>query len=37
MLGEYGDKDNERRLEEFQNRDTDDTEFMLVMNKANEG
>ena len=37
MLGEYGDKENERRLEEFQNRDTDDTEFMLVMNKANEG
>ena len=37
MLGEYGDKDNEKRLEEFQNRDTDDTEFMLVMNKANEG
>ncbi len=37
MLGEYGDKDNERRLEEFQNRNTDDTEFMLVMNKANEG
>ena len=37
MLGEYGDKDNERRLEEFQNKDTDETEFMLVMNKANEG
>lgn len=37
MLGEYGDKDNNRRLEEFQNRDTDETEFMLVMNKANEG
>ena len=37
MLGEYGDKENNRRLEEFQNRDTDETEFMLVMNKANEG
>ena len=37
MLGEYGDKENERRLEEFQSRNTDDTEFMLVMNKANEG
>ena len=37
MLGEYGDKDNERRLEEFQNANSDDTEFMLVMNKANEG
>ena len=37
MLGEYGDKDNERRLEEFQNRDTNDTEFLLVINKANEG
>ena len=37
MLGEYGDKSNAKRLEEFQSRDTDDTEFMLVMNKANEG
>ncbi len=37
MLGEYGDKENERRLEEFQNADTDCAEFMLVMNKANEG
>ena len=37
MLGEYGDKSNAKRLEEFQNRDTDDTEFMLVINKANEG
>ena len=37
MLGEYGDKSNAKRLEEFQSRDTEDTEFMLVMNKANEG
>ena len=37
MLGEYGDKSNAKRLEEFQSRNTDDTEFMLVMNKANEG
>ena len=37
MLGEYGDKENARRLEEFQNDNTDETEFMLVMNKANEG
>ena len=37
MLGEYGDKSNEKRLEEFQNRNTDCTEFLLVMNKANEG
>ena len=37
MLGEYGDKENEKNLEEFQNRDTEDAEFMLVINKANEG
>ena len=37
MLGEYGDKDNSRRLEEFQNSNSEETEFMLVMNKANEG
>ena len=37
MLGEYGDKENTRRLEEFQNANTEETEFMLVMNKANEG
>lgn len=37
MLGEYGDKENARRLEEFQNANTEKTEFMLVMNKANEG
>ncbi len=37
MLGEYGDKENEKRLEEFQNANTDYTELMLVMNKANEG
>ena len=37
MLGEYGDKENARRLEEFQNNNSEETEFMLVMNKANEG
>ena len=37
MLGEYGDKENARRLEEFKNANTEETEFMLVMNKANEG
>ena len=37
MLGEYGDKENSRRLEEFQNNHSEKTEFMLVMNKANEG
>ena len=37
MLGEYGDKENARRLEEFQNTNSEETEFMLVMNKANEG
>ena len=37
MLGEYGDKENAKRLEEFQNSNTEETEFMLVMNKANEG
>ena len=37
MLGEYGDKENARQLEEFQNSNTEETEFMLVMNKANEG
>ena len=37
MLGEYGDKENARRLEEFQNSNTEETEFMLVINKANEG
>ena len=37
MLGEYGDKENSRRLEEFQKANSEKTEFMLVMNKANEG
>ena len=37
MLGEYGDKENARQLEEFENSNTDSTNFMLVMNKANEG
>ena len=37
MLGKYGDKENAKRLEEFQNSNTEETEFMLVMNKANEG
>ena len=37
MLGEYGDKENARQLEEFQKSNTENTEIMLVMNKANEG
>ena len=37
MLGEYGDKENARQLEEFENSNTDSTDIMLVMNKANEG
>ena len=37
MLGEYGDTENARQLEKFQNSNTEETEFMLVMNKANEG
>ena len=37
MLGEYGDKENARQLEEFQNSNTEETEFLLVINKANEG
>ena len=37
MLGKYGDKENARRLEEFQNSNSEETEFLLVMNKANEG
>ena len=37
LLGEYGDKENSKRLEEFKNKDSEDTEFMLVINKANEG
>lgn len=37
MLGEYGDKENAKQLEEFENSNTDSTNFMLVMNKANEG
>ena len=37
MLGEYGNKENARQLEEFQNSNTEETEFLLVINKANEG
>ena len=37
MLGEYSDKKNEKSLEEFQSINNNDTEFMLVINKANEG
>ena len=37
MLGEYGDAENEKRLEEFQNDNSKSTDFMLVINKANEG
>ena len=37
MLGAYGDKENAKRLEEFQNNNSGETDFMLVINKANEG
>ena len=37
LLGEYSDKKNAEQLKSFQNNDTEETEFLLVMNKANEG
>ena len=37
MLGEYGDKENAKQLEEFQNENSEETQFLLVLNKANEG
>ena len=37
MLGEYGDKENAKRLEKFKNANSEETQFMLVINKANEG
>ena len=37
MLGEYGDQKNAKQLEEFQNGKSSETQFLLVINKANEG
>lgn len=37
MLGAYSDKKNENQLNSFENDDSEDTKFMIVMNKANEG
>ena len=37
LLGSYNKEKNERELNEFEARDTDETSFMVVMNKANEG
>ncbi len=37
MLGEYGDKENLKRLKEFENSSQEETQLLLVMNKANEG
>lgn len=37
MLGAYGDKKNEAQLKSFETDESEDTKFMIVMNKANEG
>ncbi len=37
MLGAYSDKKNEEQLNSFENDDSEDAKFMIVMNKANEG
>ena len=37
MLGAYSDKKNEDQLKSFENDDSEDAKFMIVMNKANEG
>ena len=37
MLGAYSDKKNENQLNSFENDDSEDAKFMIVMNKANEG
>ena len=37
MLGAYSDKVNENQLKSFENDDSEDAKFMIVMNKANEG
>ncbi len=37
MLGAYSNKENENQLKSFENNNSEDTKFMIVMNKANEG
>ena len=37
MLGSYNKDKNKEELEEFESDKSDDTKFMVVMNKANEG
>ena len=37
MLGAYSDKKNEAQLKSFETDESEDTKFMIVMNKANEG
>ncbi len=37
MLGSYGDQKNKKQLEAFESGKEDETTFMLVLNKANEG
>ena len=37
MLGAYGDKKNAEQLDRFEHEQTEETKFMIVMNKANEG
>ena len=37
MLGKYGDKKNEKQLQEFEINNPNTTKFMIVINKANEG
>ena len=37
MLGSYGDQKNKKQLEAFESVKEDETTFMLVLNKANEG
>ena len=37
MLGAYSDKENEAQLTAFENDDSENAKFMVVMNKANEG
>ena len=37
ILGSYNKEKNEQELYEFESRNTDETSFMVVMNKANEG
>ena len=37
MLGAYTDRKNEEQLEGFENDNSEETKFMLVINKADEG